>query len=159
MKLSPKVYVLVTLVAIGLAAWLYTWRISVAEQRGYDKAQAEQTKATLDQSEANRVKEADWNRKWNEVQKTLAQERENARLARIAADSRYFRLQESIATEAAGAAALAKSAGISVRGSSSAWVVLREVLERYREVAGDADRYTSTIREARGWANIVEESK
>ncbi|WNO48478.1 hypothetical protein [Achromobacter phage SE2] len=145
--------------AIGLIVWLYSWRISAAEERGYNKAQAEQVAATLTQSEALRLKEADWQGRWAIEQKKHAEELERTRLAGLAADSRYFRLQESIATEAAGAAALAKSAGISVSAGASAWVVLGEVLDRYREVAADADRYTQTIREVQGWASVTKESK
>lgn len=159
MTLSPKTYILATIAAVAVTWWFYSSNIRAAEARGYAKAHNEQTEATLAQSEAIRLKETEWQDRWAEEQEKHAQELEKTRLAGLAADSRYFRLQESIATEAAGAAALAKSAGFSVDPSASAWMVLREVLERYREVAKDADRYTQTIREVQGWASVTKEPK
>ncbi len=155
--LSPRTYILSTLAVVGVTWWLYTGQIRAAEQRGYDRAQLEQLENGLVQQEEFRRREAAWNAQWEDVQKNVAQDRENARLAGLAADSRYFRLRESIATEAANSAALAKSAGITVPRGASSWMVLQEILGRYREVAGDADRYTDTIREARGWAEIVKQ--
>ncbi|AJD82800.1 hypothetical protein [Achromobacter xylosoxidans] len=159
MAVSPKVYILSTLAAVAVTWWFYSSNIRAAEARGYAKAVAEQTAATLAQSEANRLKEMEWQDAWAQEQQKHAQELEHARLIGVTANRNYFRLRESIATEAANAAALAKSAGISVSAGASAWMVLGEVLDRYREVAADADRYTQTIREVQGWASVTKESK
>lgn len=159
MAVSPKVYILSTLAAVAVTWWFYSSNIRAAEARGYAKAVAEQTEATLAQSETNRLKEMEWQDAWAKEQQKHAQELEHARLIGVTANRNYFRLRESIATEAANAAALAKSAGISVSAGASAWVVLGEVLDRYREVAADADRYTQTIREVQGWASVTKESK
>lgn len=144
----------VVVVILGVLVWLY----GVQEHsRGYQKrsTEVELEKAVL--LEQARKREHALLQELEEAYYDAYEQKKQADATIASLGSDVDRLRQTIATQRHQRQATTPATGID-GVSTSAWIALEECVQRYAEMAGDADRYVERLRIGQGWANALKKA-